>query len=479
MSQKLEFYGGVPVLLVPFGAMFIGILWLGFSGSALPEAFWPMALLAIFIGLLLAKNKKNYVDSLVHGISSNMLAIMLLAWLLAGVMGKLLNQTGIIDGLVWGFLQLEISAAWFPLITFLIAAILSLSTGTAVGTLIATSPILFPVGFALGADPLLLIGAIIGGSFVGDNLAPISDTTIVSAYSQGTEVNKVVRTRVRYAAVAGGLTLIAYIIFAFTSSTGEVVQDGLELGPKGLLMLLVPLLLIFLMVRGNHFVTALLYSTAFGLVLGLISGLLSWSDILLVNAAEFSASGIIISGVNGMLGVAVFTIFLMGLIGTLQQGGFIDWLMEKSERFATTPKRAEVTIVGVSLIVNALTTAGTPTMVMLGPWVRRLGHKFKITPWRRGNLLDLCSTSIIGFLPYSVAVLIPFAFVGDVVKGANLTNFSPVGVVPFVFYCWALMLVAIFAAFTGWGRDYIDDKTYELETKEIHQENSSSTTVGM
>jgi Na+/H+ antiporter NhaC len=477
-SQKLEFYGGVPVLLVPFCAMFIGILWLGFSGAALPEAFWPMALLAILIGLFLAKNKKSFVDSLVHGISSNMLAIMLLAWFLAGVMGKLLNQTGIIDGLVWGFLQLEISAAWFPLITFLIAAILSLSTGTAVGTLIATSPILFPVGFALGADPLLLIGAIIGGSFVGDNLAPISDTTIVSAYSQGTEVNKVVRSRVRYAAAAGALTLIAYVIFAFTSTTGEVVQEGLELGPKGLVMLLVPLLLIFLMVRGNHFVTALLYSTAFGFVLGLLTGLLSWSDILLVNAAEFSAGGIIISGINGMLGVAVFTVFLMGLIGTLQQGGFIDWLMEKSERFATTPKRAEVTIVVVSLIVNALTTAGTPTMVMLGPWVRRLGHKFKITPWRRGNLLDLCSTSIIGFLPYSVAVLIPFAFVGDVVKGANLTNFSPVGVVPFVFYCWGLMLVAIFAAFTGWGRDYIDDKAYELETKEIHQENSA-TTVGM
>jgi Na+/H+ antiporter NhaC len=459
--------------------MFIGILWLGFSGAALPEAFWPMALLAILIGLFLAKNKKSFVDSLVHGISSNMLAIMLLAWFLAGVMGKLLNQTGIIDGLVWGFLQLEISAAWFPLITFLIAAILSLSTGTAVGTLIATSPILFPVGFALGADPLLLIGAIIGGSFVGDNLAPISDTTIVSAYSQGTEVNKVVRSRVRYAAAAGALTLIAYVIFAFTSSTGEVVQDGLELGPKGLVMLLVPLLLIYLMVRGNHFVTALLYSTAFGFVLGLLTGLLSWSDILLVNAAEFSAGGIIISGINGMLGVAVFTVFLMGLIGTLQQGGFIDWLMEKSERFATTPKRAEVTIVAVSLIVNALTTAGTPTMVMLGPWVRRLGHKFKITPWRRGNLLDLCSTSIIGFLPYSVAVLIPFAFVGDVVKGANLTNFSPVGVVPFVFYCWALMLVAIFAAYTGWGRDHIDNKAYDLETIEIYQDKSSSTTVGM
>ncbi|RXT08022.1 Na+/H+ antiporter NhaC family protein [Ammoniphilus sp. CFH 90114] len=466
-KQILEFYGGVPVLLIPFCAMFIGILWLGVNGAALPEAFWPMALLGIFLGMLLAKNKKTYVDALVEGISSNMLAIMMLAWFLAGIMAKLLGVTGIIQGLAWVFLEVGASAAWFPLITFLVAAILSMSTGTAVGTLIATSPIMFPVGYALGADPVLLIGAIIGGSFVGDNLAPISDTTIVSAYSQGTTVDKVVRSRVKYAAVAGGITLLLYVIFAFGESGSVATAADMELQPNGLVMLLVPILLIFLMVRGHHFVTGLLYSTAFGFLIGLVTGLLKWSDILYVNVAEFSATGIIINGVNGMVGVVVFTVFLMGMIGTLQRGGFIEWLMEKSEKFATTPKRAEVAIVFVSLVVNALTTAGTPTMVMLGPWVRRLGHKFKITPWRRGNLLDACSTSIIGFLPYSVAVLIPFAFVGDLVKDANAIGFNPVGVMPFVFYCWALMIVTIFAAFSGWGRDFIDSETYHEEAKEL------------
>ncbi|WP_224654306.1 Na+/H+ antiporter NhaC family protein, partial [Escherichia coli] len=88
------------------------------------------------------------------------------------------------------------------------------------------------------------------------------------------------------------------------------------------------------------------------------------------------------------VGVAVFPIFLMGMIGTLNRGHFLDWLMEKASKVATTPRRAELTIVIVALFVNALTTAGTPTMVMLGDFVRRLGHKFKITPWRRGNLLD-------------------------------------------------------------------------------------------
>jgi Na+/H+ antiporter NhaC len=471
-QEKLEFYGGVPVLLIPFFVMIIGILWLGFSGLALPEAFWPMALAGILVGLFFAKNKKLYVDAIVDGISSHMLAIMLLAWFLAGIMGKLLNETGLIEGLVWGFINLGVTAAWFPLITFAAAAILSLSTGTAVGTLIATSPILFPVGYALGADPLLLVGAIIGGSFVGDNLAPISDTTIVSAYSQGTTIEKVVRSRVKYATAAGIFTVLAYIIFAIITPAGEVAQ-GMELAPEGLVMLIVPVVLIFLMLRGHHFVTSLLYSTTLGFVLGLVMGLITLSDILSLSAAEFSAGGIIINGINGMVGIAVFTVFLLGLIGTLQHGGFIEWLMEKSEKFATTPKRAEVAIVFVSLLTNALTTAGTPTMVMLGPWVRRLGHKFRITPWRRGNLLDGCSTTIIGFLHYSVAVLIPFAFVGDMVTGAQQASFTPVGVVPFVFYCWALMLVIIYAAFSGWGRDFIDEDTYHSEMKELTEVNET------
>ncbi|XQY91593.1 Na+/H+ antiporter NhaC family protein [Metabacillus sp. HB246100] len=472
--EKLEFYGGVPILLVPFAAMFIGILWLGFTGAALPEAFWPMVLLALLIGLFLSKNKKIYVEALIEGIQSKMLAIMLLAWFLAGIMGKLLSASGLIEGLVWGFLDLGIAVNWFPLITFFIAALMSMSTGTAVGTLIAAGPILFPVGYMLGGDPLLLTGAIIGGSFVGDNLAPISDTTIVSAYSQGTTIDKVVKSRIRYAAAAGAITVLLYISFALMDSgTGRTVQPPEDLNPMGLIMLLVPIFLIFLMIRGKDIVEGLLYTNALGMILALVCGLISMQDVLLINRAEFSAGGIIIDGIMGMVGVVVFTIFLMGMIGTLVRGGFLTWLVEKAEKIATTPRRAEIIIVVIALIVNSLTTAGTPTMVMLGDFVRRLGHKFHITPWRRGNLLDACSTSIIGFLPYSVAVLIPFAFIGNIVDPSIYPNFTPVGVVPFVFYCLVLVAVILFAAITGWGSDRMTQEEYEIEFAEIYSDESS------
>ncbi|QBS36627.1 hypothetical protein E1B22_00590 [Thermaerobacter sp. FW80] len=466
-QKVLEFHGGVPAMLLSFGVMFAGILWLGFTGSALPEAFWPFVILGLFVGLVLAKDRQLYIDALVRGISSNMLAIMLLAWFLAGIMARLLRETGLIEGLIWMFIKIGISSAWFPLITFLASSMMSLSTGTSVGTIIGVTPILFPVGYALGANPLLIVGAVIGGAFVGDNLAPISDTTIVSAYSQGTTTQKVVRTRLKYAVVAGTVTILTYIAFAI-GNPGQTVRELPELKPMGLAMLLVPILLMYLMIRGQHLVSAMLYSTAFGMILALATGLLTPSGLLSINKAEFTAGGIVIQGIADMWGVAVFTIFLMGMIGTLEQARFIDWLIEKSEKFATTPRRAEIAMVFVSLLVNALTTAGTPTMVMLGPWVRRLGHRFRIAPWRRGNLLDATSCSIIGFLPYSVAVLIPFAMVGTLVKDAAAINFTPVGLIPYVFYCWALMLVMIFAAATSWGIELIDEVEYEREAEEIY-----------
>ncbi|HEX5995806.1 MAG TPA: Na+/H+ antiporter NhaC family protein [Jiangellales bacterium] len=463
-TPRLQFRGGIPALFLPFAVMLVGILVLGAKGLALPEAFWPMVLLGLFVGLLLARSRQAYVEALIAGIASPMLAVILLAWFLAGVFGTMLNRTGVIEGLVWVATAVGLTAAWVPLVTFLASSVLSLSTGTSVGTILAATPILFPAGFAIGADPLLVIGAIVGGAFVGDNLAPVSDTTIVSAYSQGTDVPKVVRSRLKYAAVAGVVTVALYVIFGLfgggTSGRGQV-----DAQPDGLVMLLAPALLIVLMIRRWHFVASLLMSTAAGVVLGLVTGLLHWSDLLTVDSATFTAGGIVVDGMFGFVGVAVFTIFLMGMIGTFEAGGLIAWLIERSRRLATTPRRAEVTMYTLTLGVNALTTAGTPTMVMLGSYVRRLGHAFRIAPWRRGNVLDAASTTIIGFLPYSIAVLIPFALVRDTVQDSGLTGFDPVHLVPYVFYCWALMLVFFVAVLTGWGRESMDEEAWQQERR--------------
>ncbi|HUE90164.1 MAG TPA: Na+/H+ antiporter NhaC family protein [Vicinamibacterales bacterium] len=468
-EDPLLFRGGMAGLFAPFGVMFVGVLWLGLSGVAIPEAYWPVVVLAVFVGLVLARDQRRYVSALVAGISSSMLAVMLLAWFLAGILGHLLGRTGIIEGLVWAATAAGVAGAWFPLLTFLISAGLSLSTGTSIGTVVAATPILFPAGFAIGADPLLLVGAILGGAFFGDNLAPISDTTIVSAYSQGTDVNRVVRSRLRYAAVAVLMAVAVYVAFAVTAQVPDVPSGSLAAAsPRGLIMLVVPGLLITMMLKGGDLVPALLYTLAFGFVLALVTGLLQPGDLLVIDATSFEVGGVIVAGIQSMVGISVFTIFLMALAGTLEAGGLVQWLVRRAERFATSVRRAELAIVGSTVLLNVLTAAGTPSMVILGPFVRRLGHRFRIAPWRRGNLMDACSTTVIGFLPYSIAVLIPFSFIGDTVARAGVTNFTPVHVVPYVFYCWALLLTIVVAAVTGWGRETMSRAAHTVEARELY-----------
>jgi Na+/H+ antiporter NhaC len=468
-TATLQFYGGMTGLFIPFIVMFVGILWLGVLGDSLPEAFWPVVLVSLFVGLLLARDKNRYVDALIEGIASPMMAIMLLAWMLGGIFGALLSTSGVIEGLIWLAAQTSFSPAWYPLITFFVAALLSLCTGSSIGTLLAITPVLFPASFSLGADPFLLIGALIGGAYLGDNLAPISDTTIVSAYTQGTSVSKVVRSRLRYALVASSITVTIYVYFALTSDVTSTDTNSLsiEAQPRGLLMLLAPAVLLVLMLKGYHLVSALLYCIFGGSILALVSGLIQPADLLQVNSDQFVVSGVVVDGIKGMLGVGIFAVLLMALVGVLERGGFLEFVMGKAEVIAVNPTRAEVSIVGSTLLVNMLTSAGTPAMIILGPFVRNLGNRFKIAPWRRGNLLDACSTSIIGFLPYSVSLLIPYSLVALLVTESGVSGFTPVALIPFPFYCWALMLVMVFAAFSGWGREFMSEEAYAAEVLEL------------
>lgn len=67
----------------------------------------------------------------------------------------------------------------------------------------------------MGCNVNLICGAILAGSCFGDNLAPISDTTIASSLSQEVDVMKVVRSRFKYALIAGAISVVGYLVFGF------------------------------------------------------------------------------------------------------------------------------------------------------------------------------------------------------------------------------------------------------------------------
>jgi len=112
----------------------------------------------------------------------------IVAWIWAGMFAQLLQDGGFVGGLVWLADSAGVGAALFPAITFVLAAVFTTGIGTGYGATVAFVGLFFPAGVLLGANPVLLFGAILSGAIFGDNLAPVSDTTIVSAVTQDADI---------------------------------------------------------------------------------------------------------------------------------------------------------------------------------------------------------------------------------------------------------------------------------------------------
>jgi Na+/H+ antiporter NhaC len=401
----------------------------------------------------LAKNPKQCADTLIEGMASEMVAIMLMAWFLAGIVAQLMKETGLIQGLIWVSMSIGLKGALFPVITFLVGCLLSTATGTAIGTVIALAPILYPVGVALGANPPVMLAAIVSAAYFGDNIAPVSDTTIASAYTQGVGVAKVVRSRLKYAFVGAGFAALMFLIFGGTGTagTGDLSFVG-ELSPKGLIMLAVPALLIFLMYRGAHLIVALMSAGSIGIVIGLISGLLPFSRLLVIDMNSFSVGGVLVEGIMGLIDIAVFALFLMGLVHLLEKGGFFEMVINKLSKFTETHRSAELTIATIDIILCLLTVANSVVIVMEGPVAKKiLVEKHNISRAHSANILDAVSCVAMSLIPYGFAPLLAIMFASG--SGAPV-DFSVNAIVLYSFYGWGLGIVMLIAMLTGWGRTF-------------------------
>jgi len=237
-KKKIQFYGGMFGLILPFIVLVIGILWLSIRGEAMPMAFWVPCLAGIATALILCKDRKLCAETIIEGASNEMVAVMLMAWFLAGIVAELMKQSGLVGGLVWLCTSIGLPGALFPLITFLCGSLLSTATGTALGTVMTLAPILYPTGLALGANGPVMCAAIVSAAYFGDNIAPVSDTTIASAYSQGVDVSDVVKSRLKYAFSAAAIAAVFFVIFggSWDPSNPDLSFIG-EVSPKGLIML--------------------------------------------------------------------------------------------------------------------------------------------------------------------------------------------------------------------------------------------------
>lgn len=469
-KKKLEMYGGLLGGLIPLLVLIAVLIWISVNEKGAVTAFWTGGWLAIVVGLFLAKDKKHYCEVIVEGIGSKTGATIVAAWLFAGVFGKLMVAGGLVDGLLWLGLQFGATGAVFTVIAFVAAMLFSLGTGTSTGTVLALVPVLYPAGVLLGANPVMLAVGILGGAAFGDNLAPISDTTIVSALTQGAEMSDVVKSRAPLALAAAAICIVVLFIFGGggTIQATNISEFNIAVDPKGLLVAISFIVVIVSALKGNDIIESLIYGNIVAMVMGVLSGKMTVANILSLPANRGESTGLIEAGISGVTAAIMFALIVLAVSEVLVRSGVMDAILNWAlKTVAKTVKQAEFAIIAVTILFSIPIAANAPALMVVGPsFVKPLGEKFKLAKARCANLMDCSVCTLFFTLPWHIAVIVWYGALVTASEAYNIVLPS-INVAFLNPYCWAMLAVLCFSVLTGWNRkfDNTDTEKNELNRK--------------
>lgn len=454
-SERLEFRGGMFMSLVPVAiyVFFCVVLFIFFKAFNM-EALAVGGFLALLFGGLFAKDYGKFWDSALKGISSITSVSVVVILLLVGMFSQLIKLCGLSNGFVWLANSIGIKGGLFVAFTFIAACVVSTATGSSIGTMFIAFPIFYPAGLILGAAPMWMAGSIVSGAIFGDNLAPISDTTIASASTQQfkdgrpADIGGVVSSRLKYSLVGATIAAVIYGIFGGMGGTYQGGQIDALSNPVSLVMLIPVVIMLFVATKTRNIFAGILVGLTLGTVTGLVAGLFPFSAVFANDAANNAATGFLIDGVNGILPTCALVISVFGIMGVLTDAGTLDYLADGilNSKLAKTDAGAELACVaGISLTTIIFGGVTSASILTFGPIVNKIGSAKNIHPYRRANLLDGIANSLPAIIPFMSV----FVFIG-----AALTGLSPVDVAIGSVYATILFFVYVIACVTGWGRTY-------------------------
>ncbi len=458
--KPLTFRGGPLTSALPLVTFLVGSAILvaeGVQGDAMVKGMIMAAILGISLGLVFARNLGAYTECVFTLMANRTATVAIVCWLWAGAFSGVLGKSGLVEAIIWLGWKLELTGAGFVVGVFISSALFAVSVGTGLGTVLGFTAVMYPAGIVLGANPAALMGAIFSGAALGDNLAPVSDTTIVSAATQETDVGSVVASRLKYVLPAAAISAVLFLLFggggaALDSAEAEQLLTETA-DPTGLVMLIPAVVVFVVAVKWRNFLAAITAGFVLAVALGAITGTIPIESVFHITK-EQSVTGNAVDGAMGLVPIGVLTLLLVTTIGLMATAGFLDLLMQWLDRtVARTVRGTEAAIVALISFANLCVSVNTVAMIAVGPLANEQRKRHKIHPCRSANLLDTISCSFPYILPYASTIIAADASQRKAAKDYAFVPIVPwAQEAPYIFYGMVLFVVMILAVATGYGR---------------------------
>ena len=423
MEKKNKSLGGLAFLpLIVFLALYIGTgVILSIMGAESTFGAFPrhVALLVGFAVAMLMTTGDTIQEKTdkfcEHMGNSGVMQVILIYLLASGFQGAAATMGGkeSVVNLALHFIPVKLLIPG----VFLMCCLISTAIGTSMGTIAAMGPVALSVAQGAGLSTAITAAAVIGGSYFGDNLSMISDTTISAAKGCGSEMRDKFKMNFWIALPAAVVAMVLYTMI------GGGGSGAVEAGSYNILKVLPYLLVLITALAGMNVTSVLLLGILITGVIGFATGscgFLEW-----------------IQGIGGgmadMFSISIAAALISGTVGLAREYGGIEWFVTKIRAKIRNRRSAEYGIGLLSGVLSAALVNNTLAIIVSCPIANELGEEYHIAPKRLASLVDIFACGFMMLIPHDGGIMMLTALSGD----------SPFTVLKYSFYPVALLIATV------------------------------------
>lgn len=207
--EEEEVEGNIWNFIIPMGIL---VIYAVITNDILSAVV--LALLVCFVMYVPRKilTIDQFFASFIRGLSDMLptLTLLLVTFVLKDLSGKM-GMTDFIIQIAEPYLFAEV----FPAATFILGALLAFTTGSDWGMSSILTPIVFPLGASLGANPVLIMAAVISGGTFGSHACFYADATLLASQSAGIENMEHALTQLPYVIISAALSVLCFVLCGF------------------------------------------------------------------------------------------------------------------------------------------------------------------------------------------------------------------------------------------------------------------------
>lgn len=370
---------------------------------------------------------RKRIDTFNRGAGTENMMLMLWIFVLAGAFANSAKVMGCIDATVNLTLTL-LPGNMLLAGLFLAACFISLAVGTSVGTIVALTPIAAGIAHSTGTSIPMMTAVVVGGSFFGDNLSFISDTTIVATSTQGCKLSDKFRVNSYLAMPAAAIILLLYIFMGQGMTSPQTIPD------VEYIKVLPYIAVLIIAITGMNVMAVLTIGLALTGLIGITSGtfdMFGW----------FGAMG---DGILNMGELIIITMMAGGMLELIKANGGIDYVITTMTRHVKDKRGAELSIATLVTLIDICTANNTVAIITVGGIAKQIADRFGVDRRKSASILDTMSCCMQGIIPYGAQILM----------AAGLASLNPVSIIPYLYYPFCIGIIAILAIIFRYPKKY-------------------------